>query len=133
MSHDGLPLLALCLFCAAITFAETASSKSDVSGRFAQLSDQFMKESLALSPTNAFAAGYHKHVDTKTGKTIELDAVLDDLSFDASKKQRAFLIQWRERFHKETPISALSVKVAADWQLICDKIGHALLDLVKVQ
>ena len=133
MSHNGLPLLALCLFCAAITYAEAASSNSDVSGRFAQLSDQFMKESLALSPTNASAAGYHKHVDTKTGKTIELDAVLDDLSLDAIKKQRLFLMQWRERFHKETTISALSVEDAADWQLIDDQIRLGLLELDKIQ
>ena len=49
-------------------------SDAQLSRKFAELSDRFMKESLALSPSNASAAGYHTHLDTKTGKTVELDA-----------------------------------------------------------
>jgi uncharacterized protein (DUF885 family) len=37
--------------------------QSAASQKFAALSDQFMKESLVLSPTGASAAGYHIHVD----------------------------------------------------------------------
>src|SRR5262245_66154390 len=114
MSHSPLSIAGLCVFLS-MAFSTVPAAGSGGSAKFAQLSDQFMKESLALSPTNASAAGYHKHVDTKTGKTIELDAVLDDLSFDASKKQRAFLMQWRERFHKQTPISALTFRCASAW------------------
>ena len=88
--------------------------------KFAELSDRFMKDSLALSPTSASQAGYHKHVDAKTGKTIELDALLDDFSLESMGAQRAFYEQWRERFHKETPASALDAQDAADWQLIDD-------------
>src|SRR5215831_3319850 len=110
----------LCLFVALPLMAQTSrhSSGDSAAQKFAQLSDQFMKESLALSPTSASAAGYHKHLDTKTGKTIELDALLDDLSLDSINKQRAFYAQWRERFRKETPVSALNTEDAADWQLI---------------
>ena len=115
MSQNGLPVLALCVFLTAMTSAATPSN-SDASAEFAKLSDQFMKESLALSPTNASAAGYHKHVDAKTGKTIELDAMLDDLSLDAIKQQRAFYVHWRDRFHNETPLSSVSAEDAADWQ-----------------
>ncbi len=43
------------------------------------MTDQFVKDSLALSPVNASQAGYHKHIDPKTGKTIDLDAQLDDV------------------------------------------------------
>ena len=132
MSQNALPALALCVFLTAIAYAAD-SSNSGSSAKFAKLSDQFIKESLALSPTNASAAGYHKHVDSKTGKTVELDALLDDLSLDAIQKQRAFYVQWRERFHKETPVSSLNVEDAADWQLIDDQIGLGLLEFDKIQ
>jgi len=101
--------------------------------KFAELSDQFMKDSLALSPTSASAAGYHKHVDAKTGKTIELDALLDDMSLEAMAEQRAFYANWRERFRNETPVSALDPQDAADWQLIDDQIGLNLLEFDKIQ
>jgi uncharacterized protein (DUF885 family) len=101
--------------------------------KFAELSDQFMKDSLALSPTSASAAGYHKHVDPKTDKTIELDALLDDMSLEAMAEQRAFYQNWRERFRNETPVSALDAQDAADWQLIDDQIGLNLLEFDKIQ
>src|SRR6202041_3494486 len=100
---------------------------------FAELSDRFMKDSLALSPTSASQAGYHKHVDPKTGKTIELDALLDDLSLESMAAQGAFYEQWRERFRKETPVSALDAQDAADWQLIDDQIGLNLLEFDRIQ
>src|SRR5947207_3907809 len=132
MSHNTLPILALCSILVAMTHAASPSSNS-VGTKFAELSDQFVKESLALSPTNASAAGYHKHVDSKTGKTIELDALLDDLSLQAMDKQREFYEHWRERLHRETPVSALSIEDAADWQLIVDQIGLNLLEFNKIQ
>jgi uncharacterized protein (DUF885 family) len=108
------------------------SDRSDAQ-KFAELSDRFMKDSLALSPSSASQAGYHKHVDPKTGKMIELDALLDDMSLEAMAEQRAFYANWRERFHNETPVSALDPQDAADWQLIDDQIGLNLLEFDKIQ
>jgi len=115
------------------TNSSTKSSASPAAQKFAELSDRFMKDSLALSPTSASQAGYHKHVDAKTGKTIELDALLDDFSLESVAAQRAFYEQWRERFRKETPVSALDAQDAADWQLIDDQIGLNLLEFDKIQ
>lgn len=106
---------------------------SAASQKFATLSDQFMKESLALSPTNASAAGYHVHLDPNTGKKIELDAVLDDMSLESIAQQRALYANWRERLRNETPPSALDAEDAADWQLIDDQIGLNLLEFDKIQ
>ncbi|HKS75533.1 MAG TPA: DUF885 domain-containing protein [Terriglobales bacterium] len=92
-----------------------------------------MKDSLALSPVNASAAGYHKHVDPKTGKILELDGMLDDMSLESAARQRAFYQQWRERFRKEAPPASLDAEDAADWQLIDDQIGLALLEFDKIQ
>jgi len=111
----------------------SGASHSAAAQKFAALSDRFMKDSLALSPTNASAAGYHEHVDAKTGKTIALDAQLDDLSLASIAEQRAFYAGWRERFRKETPPSALDPEDAADWQLIDDQIGLNLLEFDHIQ
>ncbi len=115
----------------------SASEKSmpaqSASEKFAQLSDRFMKDSLAMSPTNASAAGYHKHTDPKTGKTIELDALLDDMSLAAFAKQRAFYAEWQQRFRTETPVASLDPEDAADWHLIDDQIGLSLLELDHIQ
>ncbi|MGH9530609.1 MAG: DUF885 domain-containing protein [Terriglobales bacterium] len=92
-----------------------------------------MKDSLALSPTNASKAGYHEHLDRKTGKTVELDAQLDDLSLQFIEGEKDFYRRWRERFHHETPVSALDPEDAADWHLIDDQIGLNLLEFDKIQ
>ena len=113
--------------------SEKSMPAQSASEKFAQLSDQFMKDSLAMSPTNASAAGYHKHIDPKTGKTIELDALLDDMSLGAFAKQRAFYAEWRQRFRTETPVASLAPEDAADWHLIDDQIGLSLLDLDHIQ
>lgn len=133
MSHSAYAVLVFLTVFATFTHAANPSATSDVSAKFAELSDQFVKESLALSPTNASAAGYHKHVDPKTGKTLELDALLDDLSLQGVNEQRAFYAHWRARFHKETPVAALGIEDAADWQLIDDQIGLNLLEFDKIQ
>ena len=132
MSHTAITIVVFCAVLTTMTYASPEPT-TGASAKFSELSDQFIKESLALSPTNASAAGYHKHVDPKTGKTIELDALLDDLSLKAIENQRAFFLRWRERFHKETPVSGLNVEDAADWQLIDDQIGLSLLEFDKIQ
>jgi len=108
-------------------------NKNDLSQRFAKLSDQFMKESLVLSPVNASQAGYHLHRDPRTEKTIALDAELDDLCPQAFVRQVAFNRAWRDRFHKETPLTSLGAQDAADWQLMDDQIALVLLELQRIQ
>src|SRR3984957_8692912 len=114
-------------------FAPPSQTQSSATQQFATLSDRFMKDSLALSPVNASAAGYHTHIDPKTGQKIELDALLDDLSLESIAHQRDFYSTWRERFRSEAPLSALGPEDAADWQLIDDQIGQNLLEFDKIQ
>jgi uncharacterized protein (DUF885 family) len=111
----------------------SGTSADGAAKKFRELSDQFMKESLARSPSNASQAGYHTHIDAKTGKAVDLDAVLDDMSIEFKKEQRQFDERWRARFHNETPLSALDAQDAADWHLIDDQISLDLLDLDKIQ
>jgi uncharacterized protein (DUF885 family) len=114
-----------------------SSSSGAANAKFAKLSEEFIHETLALSPSNASQAGYHQHIDpktrTKTGKTIALDALLDDVSAAGMAEQRRVYAQWRERFRTETPLASLGVEDAADWQLIDDQIALTLLELGRIQ
>jgi uncharacterized protein (DUF885 family) len=124
------PLLALS---SGATGGANSPADAATSQKFAEMSEEFMKESLALAPATASSAGYHKHVDPKTGKTIELDAQLDDMSLPFIAAARAFYARWRERFRTETPPSTLDPQDAAEWQLIDDQIGLNLLEFDKIQ
>jgi uncharacterized protein (DUF885 family) len=136
-----------CVFCAAavlltLMISQRSNSQQDqpsdssrtaASKKFAVLSDQFMKDSLSWSPVSASAAGYHSHMDPRSHRPLALDALLDDFSPQSFETQRDFYADWRERFHRETPPSALDPEDAADWQLIDDQIGLNLLEFDRIQ
>ncbi len=111
----------------------TTKAAAQANAKFAQMTDEFVKDSLALSPVNASQAGYHKHRDFKTGKTIDLDAQFDDVSPQGIAAQEAFYRQWRKRFQTETPVTSLNPEDAADFRLIDDQIGLNLLEFEKIQ
>lgn len=113
--------------------AQSANAGQPANAKFAKLSEEFIHETLALSPSSASQAGYHKHVDPKTGQTIALDSLLDDVSPAGIAEQRRMYSKWRERFHTETPVASLGAEDAADWRLIDDQIGLNLLDLDRIQ
>jgi uncharacterized protein (DUF885 family) len=122
-----------CLLISSALIAQTSSSSDDANAKFAKLSEEFIHETLALSPASASQAGYHQHVDPKTGKTIALDALLDDVSAAGMAEQRRVYAEWRERFRTETPLASLGIEDAADWQLIDDQIALNLLELDRIQ
>ena len=101
--------------------------------KFSQMCDQFVKDSLALSPVTASGAGYHKHLDPKTGKTIALDAQLDDVSAQGVAAQEKFYRAWRQRFQSETPVASLNAQDSADFRLIDDQIALNLLEFEHIQ
>ncbi|MDZ4835390.1 MAG: DUF885 domain-containing protein [Candidatus Melainabacteria bacterium] len=127
----SLLVAATCLI--GILPGRAADASLDADKKFATLSEQFMKESLARSPGDASEAGYHVHKDATTGKTLILDAMLDDMSLDFMKQQRDFYQQWRDRFAKETPPEKLDPQDSADWHLLDDQIAVNLLELDKIQ
>lgn len=127
--------LASCLLLAATCLAQASDKPmpNAFSAKFSSLSEAFIQDSLVASPSSASQAGYHKHLDPKTGKTIELDALLDDMSLSGIAAQRRVYADWRERFRKETPITSLAPEDAADWHLIDDQIGLSLLEFDRIQ
>jgi uncharacterized protein (DUF885 family) len=106
---------------------------SQANAKFAHMTDQFVKDSLALSPVGASDAGYHKHKDPKTGKTIDLDAELDDVSPQGVAARENFYRAWRQRFQTETPVASLNPQDAADYRLIDDQIALNLLEFEHIQ
>ena len=119
------------LFIFILTLAMTLQAQTD--SKFSKLSEQFMYESLALSPVNASYAGYHKYTDKKTGKVVELDALLDDVSPKATQEQIAFYREWQQRFRTEVNPKQLNVEDQADWRLIDDNISLALLQMERMK
>jgi uncharacterized protein (DUF885 family) len=126
-------LLLLFLPAAFITAQTIKQTESEANTKFAQMTDQFVKDSLALSPVNASQAGYHKHKDPKTGKAIDLDAQLDDVSPQGVVAQEKFYRAWRHRFQTEAPVGSLNAQDAADYRLIDDQIALSLLDFEHIQ
>src|SRR5215469_9319367 len=108
----------------------TSGSMSDPdshdASKFSVEAEEFMHDSLALSPVNASQAGYHKHPDPQTGKLVELDAELDDLSPHGMDRQRDFYRNGQSRFRAFDP-KKLDAEGAADWRLIDDQIALNLL------
>ncbi len=113
--------------------AQTAGSPTASSAKFSTLCEDFIHQTLALSPSTASQVGYHQHVDPKTGKTIALDALLDDMSPAGVAEQRRVYAAWRQRFRTETPKASLNPEDAADWQLIDDQIALTLLEFDRIQ
>lgn len=56
--------------------------------KFLKFTERFVHESLALSPTGATAAGYHRHTDARTGRVVALDELLDDYTAGGLERQR---------------------------------------------
>jgi len=130
------PVWLPCTLLSTALFAHAAAPHGalvEVGTQFAQLSELFIHETLALSPSWASQAGYHKHYDAKSGKTIELDALLDDVSTAGVAEQRRVYTHWREVFHHQTPLATLDDEDAADWRLIDDQIGRQLLEFDRIQ
>jgi len=130
-------LLRILLFLSLTTIFITAQNmkqpNNQANTKFSQMCDQFVKDSLALSPVNASQAGYHKHVDPKTGKMILLDAQLDDVSAQGMAAQEKFYRAWRQRFRTETPVASLNAQDSADFRLIDDQIALNLLEFEHIQ
>ncbi len=130
-------ILRILFFLSLVTILTTAQTMkpphTEANAKFAQMCDQFVKDSLALSPVTASAAGYHKHKDPKTGKMIALDAQLDDVSAQGMAAQEKFYRAWRQRFQTETPVASLNPQDAADYRLIDDQIALNLLDFEHIK
>ena len=133
-----LKIAGICVFLLLLTMGlqaknmSTAASEGARSSDFEKAAGQFMRESLVLSPVNASQAGFHKYTDPKTGRVVELDALLDDLGPAGVETQKKFYSDWQQRFQKFDR-TTLSKEDNADLQLIDDQIAYSLLEFDRIQ
>jgi uncharacterized protein (DUF885 family) len=91
-----------------------------------QIVDDFMYGSLALAPTNATQAGYHRH------HGLILDDLLDDFSPKGIEAQRHLNQQIASRITQLNQ-ATLDAEQRADIQVLQSAIGNAQLDLQEIQ
>src|SRR5262249_54094067 len=91
-----------------------------------KLTNDFVYDSLALSPVASTSAGYHTH------NGIQLDEKLDDYSLAGIVEQRKFYTDFRSRLNLIKPES-LQPEERADYQIIDHQISLALLELNEIQ
>jgi len=93
---------------------------------FDKLSQDVIYGSLAFSPVNATATGYHVH------NGIPLDELLDDYSPQGMDQQRGFYQGIQMRVAAVDPAS-LDREQKADLEILKDSLGLALLELNTIQ
>ena len=106
----NLPCILFVLLVSIPTMTQTMTSSPDRtstqdSAKFSAMEDQFVKEFLASSPVNASQAGYHKHVDSKSGKTILLDAHLDAGMVELARMAEKLGLSTATRIHAGTTLA----------------------------
>ncbi len=94
---------------------------------FSDLAGQFAREALALSPVGATSVGYHEH------NGVRLDSQLDDMSARGVERQRQFFTEWNHRLATAASSGELTAEDQADYRLLRDQIGLAMLEANTIQ
>jgi uncharacterized protein (DUF885 family) len=94
--------------------------------KFNNLVDDFVFSTLALSPTNATASGYHVH------KGVSLDDLLDDFSPEGIATSRSMLQDFAARI-EGSDAGSLDKEQQADIDIMRDAIGASRLELDEIQ
>jgi uncharacterized protein (DUF885 family) len=118
--HTSLLGVLLCI--ALTTSCKMPGEQQD----FSKVTEDFVYESLALSPINATSAGYHQH------NGVRLDEKLDDFSPGGIQERRQFYFVFQTRLGLIKPES-LSPEERADYQIIQNQIDLANLELHRIQ
>jgi uncharacterized protein (DUF885 family) len=94
---------------------------------FTALSEEFLYQTLAFSPSTATQAGYHNH------HGVDLDFLLDDYSESSIEAQRRWFQDFRLRLERSVRPETLNTEDRADYDLLEDQISLQLLDLLTIQ
>ena len=123
MRHPLLFALSISL---GLLLAACNRTPSPITSDSEKLTQDFIYGTLALSPTNATAAGYHRH------NGIALDELLDDNSAAGIDKQRAFCTDIQTRAGA-LDAAKLDKEQKADLDIIKSNVGLCLLELNTIQ
>jgi uncharacterized protein (DUF885 family) len=119
-------LLTSVLACPCVRAASANPRAPSTDGQFAQLVDDFVFGTLALSPTNATGVGYHVH------HGASLDDMLDDFSPAGMAASRS-LTQDMEARIARLDTGALDAEQRADIDIMRDALGASRLELDEIQ
>ena len=109
------------LFCALLA----GCARTPVSS-FDSIAEDFVFETLALSPVSATQSGYHEH------KGVKLDEILDDFSPQGISAQRQFYTDFAGRLAK-LDSNSLNAEQRADLQILNGQIALGQLELDRIQ
>jgi uncharacterized protein (DUF885 family) len=107
-------------------FSNSCSKSTNPSMDFDKLTQDFIYGSLALSPVNATATGYHVH------NGVPLDELVDDYSTGGLDQQRNFYKDFQLRA-AALDVSKLDKEQRVDLDIIRNNIELALLELDTIQ
>ena len=125
--------LLLLLMSAALVLVTQAKEKPKPAGKaasssFLQLEDEFMKESLALSPVSASQAGYHRHkgreLDPELDDELRLEARVLDLIHHLNSMRRDAGLELTDRIVVTLPANDQDLLQHRDW--IADEVLASL-------
>jgi uncharacterized protein (DUF885 family) len=112
--------------CMALALTMNGLQLAAADARFDAMVDEFVLDSLALSPTNATQNGYHNHHGTS------LDDQLDDFSAAGIDAQRSLLTRTEAHLAGLKP-DTLDAEERADVRIMRDAVGAAKLELDEIQ
>ena len=112
--------------CSAPVLLLTGIQLAAADARFDAMVDDFVLDSLALSPSNATQAGYHNHHGTS------LDDELDDFSAAGIDARHALLARTEAGLAALKP-DTLDAEERADVRIMRDAVGAAKLELDEIQ
>jgi len=91
--------------------------------RFSQIAEEFVLNTLTFAPSQATAAGYHRH------NGVPLDELLDEFSPVTANRQRAFYSRFSSGLKRDINPEKLAPEDLADYQLVKQLIELARFDL----
>ncbi len=106
----------------------TSAQPPRAADRFATLANEFVLTTLAFSPSGATQAGLHRYTDPRTGRTLNLDQMLDDYSPVAMASQRAFYENFRRRLTR-LEATRLEPQTQADYEILRNAVGFAFYSM----
>lgn len=100
--------------------------------KFENFTAEFTREILALQPVSATTAGYHRHTDRRTGRTLVLDEILDDES-PAGQQHRREVLDELERELSRFSSASLGQQEQIDYRIMRRAIEQERFELDRIQ
>src|SRR6266581_780234 len=119
--------------CAQRPVPGTRGGNEGKAASFAEFASRFTGDSLALSPPSATLAGLHRHRDPETGREIDLDRELDDVSAEGTAGKARYYRGTLEALDRDFEAESLPEQERIDRGIIASQCRLALLDLEKVR